>query len=503
MKNLSKKILFITSSFEAISFMTADAKNKQGEKTTDSSHYPLGLAYLHSYLENEGHEVQTLFLNNHDYQYCFAKVKNALADFQPDIIGFQILTANRTSSFNLIEYAKENYPETQIIIGGIHTTIMHEQIIQKFPYVIAILGEGEITVSQLILELSKPDPDLNQIDGIVFMHHGEIVKTNPRQLIKNLDELPFPKHELFFDKKRTSGGIITSRGCPFKCSFCCLDVQSQRIIRKRSVANIIAEIEMMIKRFPQMTKIWIHDDSFFIDNDRVIDFCDEIIKRQIKIDFTCSARVKPISQKMVDKLEAANFKKILLGLESGDEGILKNCHKGINQSDVIKAFKMFAQTNMDVTAFLIIGLPGETKTTVRETANFVKKLQRIKYIYYENCSLLTIYPGTEVYEIAKAGGVIDDNFWLTDEPTPLYTLENSQEQLFRLKKYLLKHICLTKFFTPTGLAAQFTMTPYVIKYLFSHKNMLISLAIKFTKYILPEKIFLFLKKSIIRSPADI
>ncbi|MFA4818135.1 MAG: radical SAM protein [Parcubacteria group bacterium] len=490
--NKPKKILLTTTNFEKVSLITAAKDRPLGLKTVDSSHYPIGLAYLHSYLEFDNHKIQTLFLNNYGDKECFDIVIKTIEEFLPEIIGFQVLTANRISAYRLIDYIHNKYPKINILIGGMHATIMHRQLLEKFPYVIAVLGEGEITFSELAKELSNPNLDLHKIDGIAFNEGGNIIRTNPRKLIENLDRLPFPKHEMFFNNNRASGCILTARGCPFNCSFCCLDVLSQRRVRLRSVENILAEIEFMIKKFPQMSDIWIHDDTFFIDNKRVVEFCDEIIKRKIKISFTCSGRMKPLNQEMVNKLEQANFKKILLGLESGDEGILKSCHKAITQQDVINAIKLFSKSKITVTAFLIVGLPGETLKTILETAKFVKKLQKIKYLYFSETAILTVYPGTEVYEIAKTGGMIDDSYWLTDKPTPLFTLENSEEQLIKFKEILLNHISVDRFFTPAGFIKQFKMTPYVIKYTYNHRSVLKNMLHKTFKTILPRKILEFL-----------
>lgn len=246
------------------------------------------------------------------------------------------------------------------------------------------------------------------------------MRTKPREVIKNLDTLPFPKHELFFNNsKRYSGCLLTSRGCYFSCSFCCLNPEAKRIVRFRSPKNVVDEIEFMVKKFPQMTEIDILDDSFFVDNKRVIEICDEIIRRNIKIDFVCSGRVKPLSKEMIKKLEQANFRKVMLGLESGDNSILKSCHKGINQDDVVNAFKLFSKSSINLKTFLIIGLPGENIETIRETSRFVKEIQKIKYVSYANfANLLIVYPGTEVYEIAKSKGMINDEFWLSDREIP-------------------------------------------------------------------------------------
>lgn len=491
---MTSKVLLIASSFEEISLITASLKEKKGRKTTDDSHYPLGLAYLHSYLEARGHDVRTLSENNHEFTVCFKRVVETIDEFSPEIVGFQMLTANRVSSYRLIEYVHEKYPDIQLVIGGIHTTAMYEQLIEKYPFLIAVIGEGEITFSELIEELSNKDkPNLMSIDGIAFNHNNSVVVTNPRKLIDNLDVLPFPKHEVFFtNSRRTSGCIITTRGCPFACSFCALRLITERRVRKRSVKNIIDEIEWMIKKFPQMTTIWIHDDSFFLDNKRVIGFCDEIIRRKINLKFIASGRMKPLSRELVSKLEQANFERILLGLESANERILKAAHKGITQTDAINAFRLFSHSKIRrVCAFLIVGLPGETFETIIETARFVQKLQRIKYVryYFDATALLSIYPGTEIYEIAKAGHMIDDDYWLSDNPTPLFTLENSLEQLFYFKEVLLNHISMDRLSTAAGLKAQFTMLPYVFKYIKRPGNRSLLL-----KAILPKRIFELLRK---------
>jgi len=454
------KVLLVTSSFEDVRVPQA--------KTNEESHYPIGLAYLHSYLESKNIDVDALYLNHKDYQYCFKKVIEKIKTFSPNIIGFQILTCNRVSTYQLIEHIHKNYPKIKIIVGGIHATMMYKQLIEKYPFLIAVLGEGEITFIELIKEFNKKNSNLKKIDGIGFYEKNSVTRTKPRKLIENLDILPSPKHELFFkNPKRYSGCLLTSRGCPFNCSFCCLNPEAKRIVRFRSVKNVVDEIEYMVKKFPQMTEIFIHDDSFFIDNKRVIEICEEIIRRKIKKDFVCSGRFKPISEELVRSLERANFKRVLLGLESGDNGILKSCHKGITQDDVIKTFKLFSKSQINLKTFLIIGLPGENIQTIKETARFIKKIQKIKYVSYGNFPvILFVYPGTEVYEIAKSKGMIDDEFWLSDKQIPMYTAENSYEELKKFGDILLNNICYKRIITPKGFKAQFEMIPYLTKYIF-------------------------------------
>jgi radical SAM superfamily enzyme YgiQ (UPF0313 family) len=262
--------------------------------------------------------------------------------------------------------------------------------------------------------------------------------------------------------------MITSRGCPFSCSFCVLKSISQRIYRKRSVANVVSEIEYLIFRYPQLETVWLHDDQFFLINRRVIDFCNEIVRRGIKLRFICSGRFKPVSAEMVQALEKAGFVEVMLGLESGSPEILKKCRKMITHDDVINTLTLFKDSPIFVVAFLIVGLYGETDSSVRESYEFVRKMQKIKYLFFADISILTVYPGTEIYDIAKKAGVINDSYWLTDKPTPFFTVEHSESELVRYKNLMLDHISLLRYPTPKGFIGQFTMTPYILKFLWSN-----------------------------------
>lgn len=462
---MGKRLILISSCWEEESLITSNLDKSLEVKCTDSSHYPLGIAYLHSFLESKGHDVHSLWLNNHPYEYGLSLINHTIQEFKPDIIGFQILTPNRVSSFQLIEYIHNNYPNLIIIIGGIHATIMYEQILEKYPTIIAILGEGEITFNNLIRELSNDEPNLTNVKGIAFFHDKVGVIKNPDQdLIENLDILPFPKHELFINNKRTTACILTSRGCPNNCSFCCLNSLNKRKVRYRSVENVIDEINSILNKHPQINKIYIHDDTFFLNSKKVIDFCNLVISNNISVNFICSGRFKPISYDLVKKLEKANFIQVLLGLESGDEEILRKCHKGITQNDVIHAVKLFANSNIDLYAFLIVGLPGETHSTIVTTGLFVQKLQRLKYIYYDNVAILTVYPGTEIYYLAKKDGIINDDYWLSKKTTPLFTVEHNLDELLLLKESLLDYISYDRLFSKKGFIKQFSMIPTIVKY---------------------------------------
>lgn len=449
---LEEKILF-----------RASLNNRSGIQPQDSSNssYALGILYIFSYLESKGHDVRTVLTNEDSFSVSKDKINRAISEEMPDYIGIQILTQTRTNVFRMIEYLHDNYPNIKLIVGGIHATIMYDQIIRKYPHVVVTIGEGEITFSEIIDSSSMPD-------GVAYWDGVDVIKTPNRKLIKNLDELPFPSHKHAIDtknEKRISANVISSRGCYSSCSFCCPNPNEKKIIRFRSIKNVVDEIEYIITEFPQITTISFIDDSFTAKNNRVIELCKEIISRKLNnLNYTCAARFKPLREEMITYMEMAGFKSISFGLESGNEEILTRCHKNIKQKDMINALNILKHSSIEYNVYLIVGLPGETNKTIAESAKLIQKLQRIKYSIITNTTILAVYPGTEIYEIMKSAKLIDDSYWMTDGATPIYDKENSFDDLLLMKERLLDKISLLPI-TPVRIINQLPNSYSILKYL--------------------------------------
>ena len=451
------KILLVSTPWE---------KNPQVmEACDDDSHYPLGVAYLHSYLESKGHEVCFEWLNNHRDSWMLRLVTQ-IAKFEPDIIGLNMLSLNRVTTYEAIEYLHRYYPKIRIVLGGIHATLLYHQILEKYSYVTVVVGEGEETFAELAEGKRN-----HEIRGIAYTVLGRTFRNEDRDL-SNVDALPFPKHDQFFRGNRWLAAMITTRGCPNTCSFYCLNTITRRKVRFRSVQSVVDEMEYLYKSFPKLTTIWIHDESFFLNNQRVIGICDEIIKRGIKLRFICSGRAKPISFEMLEKLERAGFVQVLIGLESGDADVLKATGKGITLQDVEDATRKFVHSKIELTFFLIVGLPGETDQTAKNTAEFVQKLQKIKYIFFQDIGILTAYPGTAVYESMKAAGNISDAYWMGPQTTPFYTAEHSAEKLVQMKNEILDTIATERILTWKGFWKQWFMVPKIIPWYLRRKGVL-------------------------------
>lgn len=454
---MPSKVLFATCSMAEKWLSTGDA---------DDGHYPLGIAYLQSVLEKAGHTVQMLFLNHVPYEDCLRRIIATIDRFKPQFLCLSMITDSRVSSFRVIAYVHAHYPDIKIVLGGVHVTTMHEQIARRFPYCILALGEAENTLVELI-QAWETQADLSEIAGLAFCENGQVIRTPERALIEDLDSLPFPKHAAFFHEERRSAQLLTSRGCPFNCTFCVMDSFSKRKVRYRSPQNVVDEIEFVLGEFPQVQRIQILDDQFFCDNKRVIEICDEIVRRKIKCSFECCGRMKPLSREMILALERAGFNRVYIGLESGARDILKRCKKGITPDDALHAFDLFAHSKLEIYVLLIVGLPGESLVTILESAKLIQQLQMKRYhTYSRRIQTIFVYPGSALYEMCKQAGALDDSCWLTEQDVPNYTLEHSHQELGIFLEALLTYISPVRLMTPGGLAAQRQLLPQIVRHAF-------------------------------------
>jgi len=225
-----------------------------------------------------------------------------------------------------LEICKER--KIKCVFGGVHTSAFPNEIISHFPKeqgydLHVVCGEGEIAL----------------LDIVEGRETGRIVK---RDLIQDLDSLPYPKHDEFFNShpERKTVVMVTSRGCPFSCTFCCLGLINGRKIRYRSVDNVIDEIVYLKKKYPHIERITFQDDAFSLNSKRVIEIADRLIDLDLGLKFLMQGTVKGNTEEMFAKMEKAGLENIYVGLESGNQGILDRAKKGIKLKEVEQLFKM-------------------------------------------------------------------------------------------------------------------------------------------------------------------
>jgi len=436
------------------------------------SEYPIGLLYLERILYDNGHECLVRNYYSQSFEEAKKQILKEVADFKPNIVGLNCMSMNRTSCFRLANMLKEINPEIKLIMGGVHASSMYEQILLNFPVDAIVLGEGELTILPLIKAFENKKK-LNKIKGIAFKESesGKIYFTGPQQHIEDLDALHFPRHELFEHqiKQTKNARMMTSRGCPFGCTYCSTSAYWGRRWRPRSPANVVAEIEEIIKKMPFVEEIFFYDDTFTVDNQRVIDICDMIIKKGIKLRLKCSGRVDRVSREMLLKMKEAGFADIAYGIESGSAQILKAMNKGITKEQIKAAIDLTNEVGLTWHGFMMVGCPGETWDTVKESTEFVKTLKNFDT---GSVALLEIYPNTAIYEKAKENG-FDESLWLTDAPVPHYTYEHSEEELKKMAIYIVAQSKLNK--------NVFKLISFSLGYFFQKPGKAIKYAIRYLK----------------------
>jgi radical SAM superfamily enzyme YgiQ (UPF0313 family) len=271
---------------------------------------------------------------------------------------------------------KKTNPGSHVVFGGTHPTIYPREIAGQPEVDSIVVGEGEHTFSEL-LDAVDGGRSLSGIEGVGFRRNGDVVINPPREFIQDLDSLPFPDRELLpWQKyynllgrgKEYMTSLLTSRGCPFNCTFC--TKKDGRMCRVRSPENVVQEIEQNVRL--GITDFDIIDDTFTIDRKRVLAIADLIIEKKLDITMDLSARVDTVDQEILDRLAQAGCNRVRFGVESGNPGVLENLQKGITLDQVREAYRMAKKAGIVTFAYFMLGSPGETEKEVRESISLAK-----------------------------------------------------------------------------------------------------------------------------------
>jgi radical SAM superfamily enzyme YgiQ (UPF0313 family) len=314
------------------------------------------------------------------------------------MVGITAVTMTFDNAIKVIKDVKHINPQILTVMGGPHVTFCARNTLTEFPELdVAVLGEGEKTVVELI-QAVRHTGDLKSIDGIAYRKSSEICLTPTRELVRDLDTLPTPaRHLLALGRYRALGmpiSMTTSRGCPFKCIFCVGRKMVGARVRYRSPRNVVDELENLSTL--NFNQINIADDLFTANKKHCLAVCDEIIKRGLQIKWTSFARVDTVSDELLAQMKAAGCTAVSFGIESANPEILKTIKKGITLQQVVDAVKMCTRAGIIPHASFILGLPGETPETIKETMDFGERLKKVGLSY--GFHLLAPFPGTEVCE---------------------------------------------------------------------------------------------------------
>lgn len=408
-----EKILLVTPPpHDAEYFAKSKRSEKQNTKQQGRQALPSGLMSIGAYLESKGYEVdiKDFWASNWD------EIRNEIKKLNPDAVFSSCLTDYRLSNFKLARIAKEINPETVTVIGNVHATVMYEQILSTYPEIdFIVCNEGEITSLELIECLNK-NGNLKDVKGLAFKVENKVWATEKRPLIENLDILPFPTKNRFYLDGSKITTINTSRGCPYGCTFCTMTKYWQNR-REKSVKEVLDEVDFLASEGAKY--LVFTDDHFTFNKERAIAIAKEFY--QYDFQWRMMARVDRVELNMLKLFQKNNIDAIAFGVESMSPTVIDKMHKGAKVEQVIKAFELGHKAKIPhLDANIMIGLPGETQQTVNETIkglNIIKPHNLNKYI-------TMIYPGTALYEYAKTNGGFSEEYWLSPNVAPFYTMEN-------------------------------------------------------------------------------
>jgi len=373
---------------------------------------PIGLAYLASSLREAGFNDVSI-IDANILKIDNKKVLEALKKLSPGVVGVHLNVILGRSGVELCKMIKKKLNCT-LVVGGPLTSSSPHRILELSGADVAVIGEGEHTIVDICLGKNYED-----IKGIALINNGKLVMNDPRPLIDDLDTIPLPAYDLLPPlklyksraRKKPVGVIMTSRGCPYQCTFCNASVFGKRF-RSRSPENVMKEINLLINDY-HIKQLDVLDDNFTLDIERAEKILDLIIssKKKIKINLQNGVRADKVNEHIINKMKLAGVFKAGIGIESGDLETLKMIKKSLSLNKVKEAIKMFRKKGIITVGFFILGFPNETKETIEKTINFALEANPT----IASFCLLLPFPGTEIHkELKEMNALKDENLLFYD-----------------------------------------------------------------------------------------
>ncbi len=434
---------------------------------------PLGLAYLGAVAEQAGHQVtvidcQAEKLSPETFKARFLQTPS-------DLVGVTATTLLYKTAMQLITLAKQLQPQAVTVLGGSHGTFWDQNAIEEYPALdVVVRREGEQTFLELIDKLESQS-SLKDVLGVTYRDGDKSVRNLDRPFIEDLDSLPFPAHHLFpLEKLKHNGKIIfplvSSRGCVYWCDFCSTVRMFGRGYRMRSPGNVVDEMQLIHDKYG-VDQVTFYDDAFSVDRDRVVKICQQLHERKLQLKWDCGTRVDMVDRELMKTMRDAGCFAVWLGVESGSEIILGAMNKKIKIDQTKLAYKTAHELGLMTIANVVLGFPGETEQTARQTIKLVKELNPDDVGFY----IATPYPGTPMYEeVIKKGWLRVTDFDKYDTAGPTFeTPTLSMEKVAELRSKAYQEFYLRPSYVIKmmrhggvyGVAAVKTSGAYLLRYL--------------------------------------
>ncbi|MEF2231546.1 MAG: radical SAM protein [Pseudodesulfovibrio sp.] len=423
--------------------------HRSGRRSRERTLWPqTSLAYLAAIARDLGYTPNVLDCIGADISW--KEVEAYIKQRQPKWMVVEGISSTITNDV-YASYLGKRYGSKTVLVGP-HLTALPEKTMEAYPTLdYGIRGEIELTMSELLKTVDKGEGSLESIDGLVFRKCDKIVVNPERAFIQDLDSLPIPMHELLPIKKYNRpyiGGpytfVLHSRGCPAACHFCRQNVMWKSKCRVRSGDSIAKEFRRVSEL--GVKKVVFHSDAFTQDRDNVVDICNKLIAQGNQIEWMCNSRVNLVDEDLLALMRKAGCWMISYGVESGVQELLDAVDKQITVAQTKAAIEMTDRADIKPIADLILGLPGETKETIRQTSKFVRSLP----LYIIQYAIATPYPGTPFFKLAKKNGWLKDVSWEDFDQNYSATISYPQLSDKEMLKEL-KRIHLEWYLTRRGL----------------------------------------------------
>lgn len=367
---------------------------EQGDLDADFYQTPYGLFTLGAQAIRAGHQVKVLNLSG----FTWTQVEKVIAALEADLWGMSCWTANRRGVGLVAREIRRRYPRAHIVVGGPHATPLAIEMLEHHPEIdTVVLGEGEPTFLELIERLDRGE-DPAGIAGTAYRAGIRVCLAPERGSVRDLDALAPPQD--YFDTHI----LMTSRGCPWACTFCGAETTWGRGFRGNSVPYVLDALEKALSRLP-VKMVQIKDDTFTTHRKRVLDLCRGMRARGLRFVWSCDTRVDVLSDELLYEMRLAGCQRLSLGVESGSPSVLANIDKKITPDEIIRSTEIAKKYGILVRYYMIVGARGETRKTFEQTLEFLRAARPHQYLF----STLSIYPGTRDFHDAERAG------WLSRE----------------------------------------------------------------------------------------
>ncbi len=393
---------------------------------------PLGILYLAAQL----HGVPGMELEVRDAVHQNLSAERIAEEAEEkgiDLVGITLLSFHLLDAMDLAEQIKKRLPKAKIIAGGPHPHLYPKETLGLGMFDYAAMGEGEDILKKLLARLQAGEKS-PRVDGIISQEDSVKNLESQTCAIEDLDRLKFPARGLLpvgtyfsvLSQNRPATTAISSRGCPYRCIFCDRPHLGKKF-RARSAGNVVAEMESCAGL--GIREVIFYDDNFTTSRDRVLNIAELILERKLKIAWEIRARVGDLNSGDYPLLRRAGLDRIHFGVESGDPDLLERINKGITIEQARQAFRSAHSAGIETLAYFMIGLPGETPATISRAISLAQELKP-GYVHF---SMLMLFPGTPIYQMALERGMLREDVWqkFAQNPSPDFQAPVWEENLKR------------------------------------------------------------------------